>query len=62
MASVTVVSITDLVDTIEHSKCIVRRCYGDELKMKVLSECVVPGALVAQVALAHGLNANLVHK
>ena len=46
----------------EHSKRVVRRRHDDELKVKVLSECDVPGASVAQVALAHGLNANLVHK
>ena len=40
----------------------VRRRHDDELKAKVLSECGAPGASVAQVALAHGLNANLVHK
>ena len=46
----------------EHSKRVVRRRHDDELKGKVLSECGVPGASVAQVALAHGLNANLIHK
>lgn len=46
----------------EHSKCGGRRRHDDELKVKVLSECGAPGASVAQVALAHGLNANLVHK
>ena len=39
-----------------------RRRHDDELKAKVLSECAASGASVAQVALAHGLNANLVHK
>ena len=46
----------------EHSKRVVRRRHDDELKGKVLGECGVPGASVAQVALAHGLNANLIHK
>ena len=46
----------------EHSKRGGRRRHDDELKVKVLSECGAPGASVAQVALAHGLNANLVHK
>ena len=46
----------------EHSKRGGRRRHDDELKAKVLSECAAPGASVAQVALAHGLNANLVHK
>jgi transposase len=46
----------------EHSKRAGRRRHDAELKAKVLSECDAPGASVAQVALAHGLNANLVHK
>ena len=46
----------------ERSKRGSRRRHDDELKAKVLSECSVAGASVAQVALAHGLNANLVHK
>ena len=39
-----------------------RRVHSAELKSKVLAECRRPGASVAAVALAHGLNANLVHK
>ena len=39
-----------------------RRRHDAELKAKVLAECDVPGASVAQVALSNGLNANLVHK
>ena len=31
------------------------------MKVKVPSECAAPGASMAQVALARGLNANLVH-
>jgi transposase len=46
----------------EHAKRGGRRRHDDELKVMVLSECDAPGASVAQVALAHGLNANLVHK
>jgi transposase len=45
-----------------HSKGTKRRRHGDELKAKVLIECDAPGASVAAVAQAHGLNANLVHK
>jgi transposase len=45
-----------------HSKAATRRRHSDELKAKVLIECDVPGASVAAVAQAHGLNANLVHK
>jgi transposase len=32
-----------------------------ELKARVLAECERPGASVAKVAMAHGVNANLVH-
>ena len=32
------------------------------MKRQVLAECAVPGASVAEVAMTHGLNANLVHK
>ena len=39
-----------------------RRKHSDELKAEVLAECSEPGASVAEVALKHGLNANLVHK
>jgi len=39
-----------------------RRRHDDGLKQRVLDECRQPGASVAQVALSHGLNANLVHK
>ena len=45
-----------------HSKQAPRRRHGAELKAKVLAACNVPGASVAAVALAHDLNANLVHK
>lgn len=50
------------MDTMEHSKRAGRRRHDDELKAKVLSECEAPGTSIAHVALAHGLNANLVHK
>ena len=39
-----------------------RRRHADELRARVLAACGVPGASVAAVAQAHGLNANLVHK
>jgi transposase len=39
-----------------------RRRHDAEFKRQVLAECGVPGASVAAVALAHGVNANLVHK
>jgi transposase len=38
-----------------------RRRYSEELKAQVLTECEAPGASVAKVAMAHGINANIVH-
>jgi transposase len=39
-----------------------RRRYGTELKAQVMAECDAPGASVAKVAMAHGINANVVHR
>jgi transposase len=39
-----------------------RRVHGAELKAEVLRQCREPGASISGVALAHGLNANLVRK
>ena len=39
-----------------------RRVHDAEFKARVLAECRRPGASVAAVALAHGLNANLLRK
>ncbi|MBV8503917.1 MAG: transposase [Paucibacter sp.] len=39
-----------------------RRRYGAAKKAQVLAECSEPGKSVAQVALAHGINANVVHR
>ena len=39
-----------------------RRRHSDELKAKVVAACEEPGASISGVALAHGLNANLVRK
>jgi transposase len=39
-----------------------RRVHRAEFKAQVLAECQRPGASVAAVALAHGLNVNLVRK
>jgi transposase len=50
------------VDTIEDSKQLMRRRHGAALKAQVLAECSQPEASVARIAMAHGLNANLVHK
>ena len=45
----------------QETKRSARRNHGPELKRTVLDECRA-GASVASVAMAHGLNANLVHK
>lgn len=39
-----------------------RRRYGAALKAQILAECEQPGMSVARVAMAHGINANVVHK
>ena len=44
------------------SKTVARRRHSPQLKADVLAACNAPGASVAAIALAHGLNANLVHK
>ncbi len=46
----------------EHSKLPARRRHSDELRAKILRECAQAGASVASIALAYGINANLVHK
>jgi transposase len=38
-----------------------RRRYSPQLKAQILAECDVPGASVAKVAMAHGINANILH-
>ena len=50
------------MDTMEHSKRPVRRRHSDDLRAQVLNECAQAGASVAGIALAHGINSNLVHK
>jgi len=39
-----------------------RRYYSPELKAQIVAECQVSGASVAGVALARGVNANIVHR
>lgn len=39
-----------------------RRSYPPEFKRKITQTCQQPGASVAAIALAHGVNANLVHR
>ena len=50
------------MDTMQDSKKIIRRRHSQELKAQVLAACAEPGASVAGVAVAHGINANVVHK
>jgi transposase len=49
------------MDTIETKKRTRVRAYPAEFKAQLLAECEQPGASVAKVALAHGLNANMLH-
>ena len=39
-----------------------RRRYGTQFKAMVLAQCDQPGASVAQVAMSHGINDNVVHR
>ena len=39
-----------------------RRRYSAEEKARVMAECDARGASVAKVAMAHGINANIVHR
>jgi transposase len=38
-----------------------RRRYGAEMREQILAECDVSGTSVAKVAMAHDINANIVH-
>ena len=39
-----------------------RRHYGPEFKSELVGRCLQPGVSVASVALANGMNANLLHR
>jgi transposase-like protein len=39
-----------------------RRRHGPQLQRQILDACVQPGAPVVALALAHGVNANLVRR
>lgn len=39
-----------------------RRRYGAQFKTMVLAQCEEPGVSVAQVAMSHGINDNVVHR
>jgi transposase len=45
-----------------HPKSPIRRTHSPEFKARVLAACRQPGASIAAVALAHGINANVVRK
>lgn len=49
------------MDTSEPTKRTRVRAYAPEFKARVLTECSRPGTSVAKVALANGLNANMIH-
>jgi transposase len=49
------------VDTKTTDKVVRRRQYSAQFKAQVVAECDAPGASVAKVALAHGINSNIVH-
>jgi transposase len=50
-----------MMDTMTTEKPRTRREHSEQLKAQIVAECDVPGASVAKVAMAHGVNANLVH-
>jgi transposase len=54
-------SMSKIMDTMPTDKKRIRRDYSLELKARILAECAGPGASVAKIAMAHGVNANLVH-
>jgi transposase len=49
------------MDTMATVKKRTRRDYSPELKARILAECAATGASVAKIAMAYGVNANLVH-
>lgn len=54
-------SSMEKLDTMATKMIRKRRHYSAELKEQILLECAQPGASVAQVAMAHGINANIAH-
>lgn len=45
----------------ESDKPASRRRYSAQTKAQVMADCNAPGASVAKVAMAHGINTNVVH-
>jgi transposase len=54
-------TIKRMMDTMNTDKKRSRRDYSRALKEQILAQCKAPGASVAKVAMAHGINANIVH-
>ena len=44
------------------TKSVTRRRHSRALKAEVLAACSAPGASIVAITMAHGLNANLVHR
>jgi len=40
----------------------IRRVYSHKFKREVVAQCLEPGASVSAIALAHGINANVIRK
>lgn len=53
--------MSKIMDTMPTDKKRIRREYSPALKARIIAECAAPGASVAKIAMAHGVNANLVH-
>ena len=54
-------SMSEIMDMRATNKKRTRRDYGTELKARIIAECAAPGASIAKIAMAHGINSNLVH-
>ncbi|MBI5792707.1 MAG: transposase [Rhodocyclales bacterium] len=50
-----------MLDTMTTEKKRIRRNHSAALKAQIVAECDAAGASVAKVAMAHGINANIVH-
>ena len=50
------------MDTTTSERGKTRRRYGTQFKAMVLAQCEEPGMSVAQVAMSHGINDNVVHR
>ncbi len=50
------------MDTMTSENGKTRRRYGSQVKAMVLAQCDQPGMSVAQAAMSHGINDNVVHR